>query len=387
VISPAEKIANGTTRVQITPGNPLNGLAAYGSEGHRENRSEQSEKPPLTLQWFGALESLPQQPQLVSGLLQTGSLFVVYGESNSGKTFFMLDLALAVAAGQPWRSKRCRKGLVIYIAGEGASSVRARVAAYRLKHPEMPGSLPFAIIPQAVDFLDADSIAALAAAIAAAEIHCGQSAALVIIDTFARAVAGGDENSAKDVGLAVAAADRIRAETGAAVGFVHHAGKDPSKGARGSSALRAATDTEVLIEGQTGQRIATVSKQRDLENGERMPFELESVEIGIDPEDGTAITSCVVRHTDAQSISTTAVKQLRGKAQRQLVNALRARTESAPERIWSLEDLRTVARDLGQHKNTARSVVDAIVLSPYMRTCAFGYMFTDGRDEERNGTK
>ena len=335
----------------------------------------------LTLMWFATLQGAVHQAQIVKGLILAGSLFVVFGESNSGKTFWILDLALAIAAGTPWRGLRTRRGLVVYVAGEGAASVRTRVAAYRASRPEVSGGLPFAIVPFAIDFLNAEAVGTLIATIAAAESECGEKAVLVVVDTLARAMPGGDENATQDMGGAVASADRIRIETGAAVGFIHHAGKDPTRGARGSSSLRAATDTEILIEGQSGPRVATVSKQRDLESGQRMSFELVPVEIGTDPEDGTAITSCVVRHVEAEFVSTPAAREFRGKSQRQYLAALRARSQTEPDRIWTLMDLRQVGREAGMSKGTARSVVDAVVATPYMQTCAFGYRFTDGRVE------
>lgn len=358
-------------------------VEAYGDEPEsRPNGKgpvhESPGTPLLALLWFATLDKAAHQEQLVKRLLLVGSFFVVFGESNSGKTFWVLDLMLAVAAGVEWRRRPTRKGLVIYVAGEGAASVRARVAAYRRTHPEITGGLPFAIIPQAVDFLDAGSVAILIQTIRAAESEAGEKCVVVVVDTFARAMAGGDENSSKDVGVAVAAADRIRAEIGCAVGFVHHSGKDASKGARGSSALRAATDTEILIEGQTGTRTATASKQRDLEIGEPMPFELVPVTIGTDPDDGKDITSCVVKHLDDDARAAPTAIQVRGKAQRQFIAALRARAGSAPQRTWTLFDLRQLGKELGMSKSTARSAVDAIVTLPYMHPTAGGYRFTDG---------
>ena len=333
--------------------------------------------PPLALLWFAGLNEIAHHPHLVKKLLLASSLFVVFGESNSGKTFWILDLCLAVAARSPWRGRQTTGGLVIYVAGEGAASVRARVAAYRSAHPEMAAGLPFAIIPQAVDLLDTASVQRLIDTIRAAESECGEKVAMIVIDTFARSIPGGDENSAQDVGQAVAAADLVRTETGAAVGFVHHAGKDPTKGARGSSALRAACDTEILIEGQSGQRTATATKQRDLEGGDPMPFELEAVALGTDP-DGEEMTSCVVKHLDAEAAPAPAVMQLRGKAQRQFLAAIRAHAKDAPGAVWTLEELREIGRKAGQHKNTARGVVDAIVTTPYMQPTIGGYRFTDG---------
>src|SRR5438132_13540 len=81
-----------------------------------------------------------------------------------------------------------------------ASSVRMRVTAYRTMHPDADAGLPFAIVPFAVDFLSAKSVATLIATIRVAESECGEKAVLIVIDTFARAIPGGNENDAQDVG-------------------------------------------------------------------------------------------------------------------------------------------------------------------------------------------
>ena len=111
----------------------------------------------------------------------------------------------------------------------------------------------------------------------------------MIVDTLARAMAGGDENTAVDMGKFVTHADRIRAAIGATVNIIHHTGKDKAKGARGSSALRAATDTEIEID--VGK--LAVTKQREMERIADMRFELVPVEIG-QRSDGRDVTACVV---------------------------------------------------------------------------------------------
>jgi KaiC/GvpD/RAD55 family RecA-like ATPase len=259
--------------------------------------SQQTEKPRLALVWFASIDGVIALEFLVHDLLLASSLFVIYGESNSGKTFFILDLALAIAAGSTWRDRRVRKGLVIYIASEGASSVRNRVAAFRKVRSEIAAGLPFAIIPEAVNLMDEVAANKLIATIRDAETESGEKVALVIFDTLARSLIGGDENSSQDMGIAVSMADRIRNETGSAVCFIHHSGKDASKGARGSNALRCAVDTEILVEGLNGPRTATVVKQRDLPSGQVYTFELEPVVIGESEDD--PITSCVVRTSNA----------------------------------------------------------------------------------------
>lgn len=337
---------------------------------------DSDELPPFAKVWFSDLGKVTHQQHLVKDVLLAGTLFVVYGESNSGKTFFMLDMALHIASGAPWRGRRTRPGLVVYVAGEGATSVKNRVAAYRITNPEVSGGIPFLMVPAVVDFLRIEAVDALIDTIQRSESECGQLTSLVCIDTFARAIAGGDENSSQDVGRAVAMADMIRQTTNASVGFIHHAGKDATKGARGSSALRAAVDTEILVEGTKGQRVATVCKQRDLESGLSMPFELVPVAIDIDPDDHTQISSCVVKHLDSDLIVSPATVAMKGQKQRQMLAALRAR--ATPDAVYSLPDLRQFGKQIGMSKSTAKYVVDAIVATPYMQATIGGYRFTDG---------
>ena len=96
-------------------------------------------------------------------------------------------------------------------------------------------------------------------------------------------MAGGDENSGKDIGAAVKVMDKIREETGAHVCLIHHCGKDEARGARGHSSLRAAIDTEIEITRPEGSIISTVraTKQRDLQAGDAMPFSLKVITIGM----------------------------------------------------------------------------------------------------------
>jgi hypothetical protein len=66
-------------------------------------------------------------------------------------------------------------------------------------------------------------------------------------------------------------------QLGRGVLAVHYSGKDTSKGARGSLALKAAGDVEILVEGIQGQRTATVTTSKYGEAGYVLSFELERV--------------------------------------------------------------------------------------------------------------
>jgi hypothetical protein len=73
---------------------------------------------------------------------------------------------------------------------------------------------------------------------------------LIILDTLARLIAGADENSAQDMGRAVAGIDRLRIGRKATVVLIHHTVKT-GKWEHGSGALRGAAD--VMIECSPGE--------------------------------------------------------------------------------------------------------------------------------------
>ncbi len=232
----------------------------------------------------------------VDDLLGYGTMSVLYGESNVGKTFFATDLALHVAWGRPWRGREVDPGGVIYCALEGAYGLRNRIEAFRRHHGLEGQALPFGMVPVSLNLLDPNAdTGPLIDLIREEAEDLGVPMRLVVIDTLARAMAGGNENSSEDMGALVASMDRIREATGAHVLIVHHSGKDRAQGARGHSSLRASIDTEIEIIREDGAAaaVATVKKQRDLEGGETLPFRLDVVEVGETPR-GKVVTSCVV---------------------------------------------------------------------------------------------
>jgi RecA-family ATPase len=243
----------------------------------------------------------------VQGLLSDGALSVVYGESNCGKTFFMGDLAMHVAMGRRWCDKRVEAGGVIYVALEGSYGLKNRVAAFKKHYSLIPDK--FAMVPCPVDFMDPEgNINKFIEMLRIAKTDMG-SVRLVIVDTLARALTGGDENSGQDMGMLVHHADRIRYETGAHVCFIHHSGKDKARGARGHSSLRAAVDTEIEISRDTDADFSKVKvvKQREMEMDKEFYFSLKRVDLGINKHN-EEVTSCVVMPYEASDMQKTKSK-------------------------------------------------------------------------------
>ena len=236
--------------------------------------------------------------EIVEGVLTAEGGSVLYGDSNSGKTFFVIDMAATLARGESWMGKKTEPGMVVYLAAESPASVRSRLQAYQRHHGvKVPN---FAIIQSPIDLFDGEAdTEAVIQLVRKLEAQRGQRARLIVGDTLARLSAGANENAGQDMGLVVRRFDRIRTECRAHFLLVHHSGKAAAAGARGWSGIRAAVDTEIEVtDGLTG-RCAEITKQRDLSTkGERIGFRLDTVPLGYTKWASPA-TSCVVMPTDA----------------------------------------------------------------------------------------
>jgi hypothetical protein len=250
---------------------------------------------------FADLRPTRDAKDFVKGLLLDGGMSVVYGDSNTGKTFFAVDVALAVARGERWRDRRVKAGGVLYLALEGKDGIARRVEAYKQANNCNAADVPFAVIATSVDLCTASNDALkLVRTVKDLNARLPIPARLIVVDTLARALNGANENSSEDMGALVANCDLIRQVTGAHVLLIHHSGKDQARGARGHSSLRAATDTEIELarDEATGVSVATVTKQRDLKKGDTFGFTLDVIHLFNDDE-GEPVTSCVCRSADA----------------------------------------------------------------------------------------
>lgn len=257
------------------------------------DRDPTQDKPPYSLIWLSEVTPKLDTPALVRGVITRASMVVTYGESNSGKTFHVMDRDLCVSTGRKWYDRECEKGFVLYVAAEGAHSVMNRLSAYRDAYILHPDECLFAVMPGAIDLLNQVETAAVIDFIKRTEDKCGVKCDKVTADTLARVMAGGNENSPEDMGTLIRNADSIRDAIGCCFEFIHHSGKDVAKGARGHSSLRAATDTEIEICVKAdGVRVARTSKQRDLEINQTFAFSLKPIEIGTDRY-GHPVTTCI----------------------------------------------------------------------------------------------
>ena len=201
------------------------------------------------------VEEMVPPEDLIDGLFSEQALVLLYSYPGKGKTFIVLDWGLCLATGEPWFGRTVNKpGSVIYIAAEGASALGPRLRAWKHDRGYWGRRTLLQVHDAPVDLLTGN-VGELAKAVRR------DGTRLVIFDTLAASMVGGDENSAKDMGAAIANLNVIR-KAGATVIVVHHTGKN-DQSERGSLALRGAADTVIKLKANGSGLSLVCEKQRD----------------------------------------------------------------------------------------------------------------------------
>jgi len=193
-----------------------------------------------------------------------------------------------ISLAQEWASRVTKPGAVVFLAAEGAAGFRKRIVAHRQYH-SISQPIPFFMVANAPDLGhspgDVDRL------IEAIGETVDGPVSLIVADTLARCMHGADENSAADMSIAVTNGERFQNAFDCLFMFSHHPGKDTSKGARGSSVLKAAADVEIHVEQIGDLRRAEITKAKDAESGLSMEFRLERYEFVANDQ---KYSSCVV---------------------------------------------------------------------------------------------
>lgn len=191
---------------------------------------------------------------IIDGLYNFKSTFELVGESNIGKSFFLLGQMACASAGIPFAGAKVIKSHSFYFDAEGGSTTLDRKQALQKTYGDDLDWLH--IIDLQSEGWDITSKAGQRAIIRHIRTTAGTDpVGLVAFDSLNQSVALSDkpfdENSSSDMGAVASALKAIADETGACAGVVHHPAKS-EKGARrigrGSGALRGAVDFVYFIE-------------------------------------------------------------------------------------------------------------------------------------------
>jgi hypothetical protein len=251
---------------------------------------ESMSEHPYTFIRAARLRHQPRPGWLVDQVLMEHGFAVLYGQPNCGKSFVALDWALSIVHGILWQDRETMAGAVGYIAAEGAYGLGPRIRAWHEQHGCDEDDIEreeFYILGTAPELMKEETATKLAVS-----TWTIPNLKLIVIDTMARTIVGGDENSAEDVGTFIANVEMLRIATDAAILVVHHTTKaENSNIARGSSALNGAATTMLFLaspKAANGGTVLTCEKQKEAE-----PFEdikLQRTTVTLDSGE----TSCII---------------------------------------------------------------------------------------------
>jgi len=173
-------------------------------------------------------DSIQLAPELIDGILRQGHKMMISGPSKAGKSWSLIQLALAVANGGTWLGKQCRQGKVLYVnmeIDEGSFKHRLKAVKEAISTQPARNLTVWTLRGKNMDsHTFADKLIR--------KIHrTKNNFDMVILDPVYK-IQDGDENSAADMNLFCRQLDYIAVNQGAAVVFVHHF----SKGTQGQKA-------------------------------------------------------------------------------------------------------------------------------------------------------
>ena len=263
---------------------------------------------------------------------------LIWGPPGCGKSFVAIDMGLHIATGRAWHGHEVSQGDVVYICGEGFNGIPLRVGAWT-KHHGVDESIPFYMTHEAVPIAKPGAVDSLIQSVRAE----AENPKLVIIDTLNRNFGGGNESDQEDMDLYLDASHMLVQELGCNVLTVHHSGKDPTRGPRGSTGLPGAVYSNMeMCEPKKGERCLVTHKQKDGPEAPDVSIDLVLVEMG-EAEDSRGrirqLGSLVVQVVDDISIGATAGANIVSSGRRKkltanqqtLLNACREHTKNIPE--------------------------------------------------------
>lgn len=235
------------------------------------------------------IEDIRPPEWLVPDFLPQDAYAMVLGGPSTFKTFIALDIALSIAtscAAGPW-GKMVATGPVLFAVGEGRSQIKNRVKAWEKEHWNGNKAEGF-YLASPVPLVSQDN--AWEEFIADARVWEPEGYKLVVLDTVGRAMQGVNENAQEHASKFTRLVDTLRHDLGATVLALHHAGKDESRGARGSSVFSADADTVVSADRNDKDKMVSLkmTKQKDAPEWDK-PKLIQLNTVHLSPDDSSLV--------------------------------------------------------------------------------------------------
>ncbi|QNK00731.1 AAA family ATPase [Dyella telluris] len=268
---------------------------------------------------------------LIDGWLVKDTLAGLVAPSGACKSFLAIDWACRVATGSLWFGRNVKQGAVFYLAGEGRTGLRKRIAAWERHNGISIEGAPLFLADSlpilCEDYAHVGIINSIEDIAESIFFDSGCDPELIVIDTVARAMGGANENSSEDMGRLIRACDSLRTRWGATVLTVHHTGHDPNnqERGRGSSAYKAALDSEMVIKPGDPDFTLKATKAKDWAEPTPLTLRRVPVEIELPQLDGKILLETSLALHDATGAMVESKRQAaviemfrQGKSQREI---------------------------------------------------------------------
>jgi len=241
---------------------------------------------------------------LVDRLIPAADLTVVWGDAKCGKTFWVLDLAMHVAAGREYRGRKVIGGAVFYCTFEGAEAFPDRVFSVSESLGLREVDIPFYYSRDKIIFTKLQKSDLIIDGIKSSLLD-DTACQLVVLDTLNRSLEG-SESSDEDMTHYTRCAEAISVQLGCAVIIIHHSGLDKSR-PRGHTSLTGTcaaqirvsrSNTGAIVPGQPMLISSRVEFMKDGPEGLELFSWSRQVDVGVD-EDGLPIDSCYIEEAPA----------------------------------------------------------------------------------------
>lgn len=245
-------------------------------------------KKGLHLLSYSEMAAMPEPQWLVEGVIQQRSTAVMFGKSNSFKSFAAIDIGLAVATGRDWHGNVTHQGKTLFVATEGANGVgRLRIPAWYAHHCVPEHERTAFLYPQEICLDSSEDVSALIAA-----MSNNGPFALVVVDIFGGSMKG-SEIEDKTARAWVHGIQRILRETGASVLTVAHTGWQDDTRARMHTHFWGSFDTRLRMEGDKDALTATltVERHKDADSSGAWGFRLVPSNGSLVPEADSSVTT------------------------------------------------------------------------------------------------
>lgn len=219
-------------------------------------------------------ESRPVIDWYIKQLQRDSGIGAIIGQESNGKTNVATDLACRISKGMDFFGHETREPKpVIYIPLEDWVGVDLRLRAWEQYHGIEPNVL---LLNEecTLNFTEGEGIVKKFISDCKVQALTG---VVIFFDTFQYLVEGMDENGQKDMSVATKYLKMISKELKSFVWYLHHMGKDKTKGSRGSSLINASHDSRISIHNNAELHI---EKVKGAKSDIRYSYETDIIDLG-----------------------------------------------------------------------------------------------------------